>query len=138
MTWPALLQTAAAAWQPRLPPLRQTLEGRQTLGGRQTLEGGAYYAFDARAHHAKLTSADEPSGPMAPLARPNVRALAATLTLSSVWTVTQIVGALISQSSSLLSDALAMTVDDGAYALNLVAELRPEPGPWPVVQVPTS
>lgn len=62
----------------------------------------------------------------APFDRPNVRALASTLTLSTVWTVAQLGGAFVSQSSALLSDALAMCVDDSAYAFNLAAELRPE------------
>ena len=61
-----------------------------------------------------------------PFNRPNVRALASTLTLSTVWTVAQLGGAFVSQSSALLSDALAMCVDDSAYAFNLAAELRPE------------
>ena len=67
-----------------------------------------------------------PAGLPAPFDRPNVRALASTLVLSTVWTLAQLAGALVSQSSSLLSDALAMCVDDSAYAFNLVAELRPE------------
>ena len=58
-------------------------------------------------------------------ARPNVRALAVTLLLSTTWTLAQVTGAQLAHSSSLLSDALAMLVDDFAYALNLAAEVRP-------------
>jgi Co/Zn/Cd efflux system component len=61
-----------------------------------------------------------------PFARPNVRALTTTFVLSTTWTLAQLGGALVSRSSSLLSDALAMLVDDAAYAFNLAAELRPE------------
>lgn len=73
-----------------------------------------------------VTKPPEPVEPLAPFDRPNVRALASTLTLSTVWTLAQLAGALVSQSSALLSDALAMCVDDSAYAFNLAAELRPE------------
>jgi len=59
------------------------------------------------------------------LARPNARALATTFALSSLWTVAQSVGALAAGSSSLMSDALAMTVDCAAYAFNLFAEVKP-------------
>ena len=47
-------------------------------------------------------------------AAPNARALRATVALSTTWTVAQLVGAHLSNSSSLLSDALAMLVDDSA------------------------
>lgn len=64
----------------------------------------------------RVGTAIEPSAPaMAPpLARPNVRALTGTLMLSTMWTVAQLMGARIANSSSLMSDALAMLVDDGA------------------------
>ena len=57
---------------------------------------------------------------------PNVRALSTTLALSVTWTLAQLIGALISNSSALLSDALAMMVDGGAYAFNLFSEQRPD------------
>ena len=58
--------------------------------------------------------------------RPNVRALATTLALSVAWTLAQLVGAEIANSSSLRSDALAMCVDCLAYAFNLASEIRPD------------
>ena len=61
-----------------------------------------------------------------PFARPNVRALTTTFVLSTTWTLAQLAGAIIARSSSLLSDALAMLVDDAAYGFNLAAELRPD------------
>ena len=61
-----------------------------------------------------------------PFARPNVRALTTTFVLSTTWTLAQLAGAIISRSSSLLSDAFAMLVDDAAYGFNLAAELRPD------------
>ena len=58
--------------------------------------------------------------------RRNVRALSITLAVSIIWTAGQITGALLSNSSSLMSDALAMCVDAAAYAFNLASESRPE------------
>ena len=76
---------------------------------------------------AATDSATEPvNAQVKPFARPNVRALTRTFVLSTTWTLAQLGGALLSRSSSLLSDALAMFVDDAAYAFNLAAELRPE------------
>lgn len=60
------------------------------------------------------------------LKRRNVRALVITLAVSIIWTAAQIAGALLSHSSSLMSDALAMCVDAAAYAFNLASESRPE------------
>ena len=57
---------------------------------------------------------------------PNVRALAITLALSVTWTVAQLLGAVLANSSSLMSDAMAMCVDSAAYAFNLASESRPE------------
>ena len=76
---------------------------------------------------APVGSKSDPADSLGPpSARPNVRALAATMLLSASWTVAQLVGAHVANSSSLLSDALAMLVDDSAYAFNLWAELRPD------------
>lgn len=56
----------------------------------------------------------------------SVRGLTGTLLLSTTWTFAQLLGAHVANSSSLRSDALAMLVDDAAYAFNLAAELRPK------------
>ena len=73
-----------------------------------------------------MLSADDGKSSANLLGRPNVRALAAVLALSVTWTLMQLVGAQLANSESLRSDALAMCVDGAAYALNLVAEVRPE------------
>ena len=84
------------------------------------MEGTQYTRFTRSSEIRAKVVADEP------IDRPNVRALATTLALSVAWTIAQLIGALASNSSALLSDALAMTVDGGAYAFNLFSELRPE------------
>ena len=59
-------------------------------------------------------------------ARPNVRALTTMLTLSAAWVVAQMIGGVLANSTSLISDAQAMCVDVVAYGFNLVSEVRPE------------
>ena len=54
----------------------------------------------------------------------NVRALGTALGISALWTAAQLTGALLANSSSLLSDGLAMCVDVCAYGLNLASEVR--------------
>ena len=63
-----------------------------------------------------------------PWALPSVRALTTTLVLSSAWTVAQLAGAHVANSTSLMSDGLAMLGDDSSYLFNLVAELQGEDG----------
>ena len=114
---PVMLPQAAMA----LHPYRQKTPPSTT----------AYHAY-AQGMYAPLrmcasteTNRDQAAADAAvPFSRSS-RALAVTLALSTGWTFVQLAGALVSKSSSLLSDALAMVVDDGAYALNLAAELRP-------------
>ena len=53
-----------------------------------------------------------------------MRALGTALGISALWTAAQLTGALLANSSSLLSDGLAMCVDVCAYGLNLASEVR--------------
>lgn len=112
-----LFQAAKAALHPRLP-FWQSPPNIATYH--------VYATKDARTFKMCASTEPTPADTVAPLSRSSAsRALAATLMLSTGWTCVQLAGAFVSKSSSLLSDALAMVVDDGAYALNLAAELRP-------------
>ena len=110
-----LPQAAMAALHPRLP-YWQTPPS--------TAAYHAYAIKDVRTSKMCASTETNPADAVVPFSRSS-RALAVTLALSTGWTFVQLAGALVSKSSSLLSDALAMVVDDGAYALNLAAELRP-------------
>ena len=112
-----LFQVAKAALHPRLP-YWQSPPNIATYH--------VYATKDVRTFKMCASTEPTPADTVAPFSRSSAsRALAVTLMLSTGWTCVQLAGAFISKSSSLLSDALAMVVDDGAYALNLAAELRP-------------
>ena len=112
-----LFQAAKAALHPRLP-YWQSPPNIATYH--------LYAAKDVRTFKMCASTEPTPADTVAPFSRSSAsRALAVTLMLSTGWTCVQLAGAFVSKSSSLLSDALAMVVDDGAYALNLAAELRP-------------